>query len=63
MRLRPAKKPPPVWVFIATASFIQAHGVGLAVDRLAGREVDRHRLHDVAVDLIAHGSPPHVVVA
>ena len=30
------------------------HRVGLAVDRLARREIDRHRLHDVAGNLVAH---------
>jgi hypothetical protein len=32
------------------------HRVGLAVDRFAGREIDRHGLHDGAADCIAHGS-------
>jgi hypothetical protein len=31
-----------------------SHGVGLAVDRFAGREVDCHRLHHCAGNLIAH---------
>ena len=31
------------------------HRVGLAVNRFAGREIDRHRLHDIAADRVAHG--------
>ena len=32
------------------------HGVGLAVDRLAGRKVDRHRLHHGSGNLVLHRS-------
>ena len=34
------------------------HGVGLAVDLLAGIEVDRHRLHHRAGNLELHATPP-----
>ena len=34
-----------------------AHRIGLAVDGLAGRKVDRHGLHDRSVDLVAHRAP------
>src|ERR1700722_2784301 len=39
------------------------HGVGLAVDRLAGAQIDRHRLHDRAGNFIAHRPRPLVRTA